>query len=161
DARRRQHSFTLDLDDACPAIAVRPIARRILPAQMRDRGAEPLRRLPDGLVRAGFDLPAVEREDDLVRHQATSPWKWLITDRIGLGPAWPSPPIDASAMACANSPSSGWSHTSLLISLTAFSQPTRHGVHWPQDSSSKKRRRFTATSRMLSWSDRITTAWLP
>ena len=47
------------------------------------------------------------------------------------------------------------------ISLTAFSVPTRQGVHWPQLSSMKKRIRFSAASLMLSLSDRMITAAEP
>ena len=59
------------------------------------------------------------------------------------------------------SASTSLSHLPLAISATAFSVPTRHGVHWPQLSSSKKRMRLRATSFMSSLSERMTTAWLP
>ena len=45
-------------------------------------------------------------------------------------------------MARPSSPRSAVSQTGRSISLTAFSVPTRQGVHWPQDSSSKKRIRL-------------------
>ena len=64
-------------------------------------------------------------------------------------------------MTWASSSSRGSSHSVSLISLTAFSVPTRQGVHWPQLSSSKKRMRLRATSFMSSRSDRITTACEP
>ena len=47
------------------------------------------------------------------------------------------------------------------ISLTAFSVPTRQGVHWPQLSSSKNFIRLSATAFISSLSDRITTACDP
>ena len=40
--------------------------------------------------------------------------------------------MEASAMARDSSSSNTSSHRSRSIGLTAFSQPTRHGVHWPQ-----------------------------
>ncbi len=87
--------------------------------------------------------------------------KKVSTARIGLGAAWPRPQIEASAIVRHSSSSSAASHWSRSISLTAFSQPTRHGVHWPQLSSAKKRNRLSATALVSSWSDRITTACEP
>ena len=57
--------------------------------------------------------------------------------------------------------SSGSSQCGAVISLTAFSVPARHGVHWPQLSSSKNRSRFSATAFMSSWSERTITAAEP
>jgi hypothetical protein len=45
--------------------------------------------------------------------------------------------------------------------LTAFSQPTRQGVHWPQDSCAKNLSEFNAACLALSWSDNTTTAAEP
>ena len=59
----------------------------------------------------------------------------------------------------ASSVSSGTSQDGRSISLTAFSVPTRQGVHWPQLSSSKNRIRFSVAALRSSWSERITTAW--
>ena len=53
------------------------------------------------------------------------------------------------------------SQASACISLTAFSQPTRQGVHCPQDSLSKKRSMLSAASRALSRSESTTTAAEP
>ena len=52
-------------------------------------------------------------------------------------------------------------HGPCAISLTAFSVPARHGVHWPQLSSSKNFIRLSATAFMSSLSDRMTTACEP
>src|SRR3546814_3596619 len=65
----------------------------------------------------------------------------LRIDIRGLGAAWPRPQIEASRMTCDSSSSSAASQDFSLISFTAFSVPLRQGVHWPQDSSSKKRMR--------------------
>src|SRR5882724_2624919 len=76
--------------------------------------------------------------------------KCFITVFKGLDAACPSPQIDASPIACASSVKSASSHLGCDISFTAFSVPTRQGVHWPQDSSSKNRIRLIAASFMLS-----------
>ena len=55
----------------------------------------------------------------------------------------------------ASSVSSGTSQDGRSISLTAFSVPTRQGVHWPQLSSSKNRIRFSVAALRSSWSERI------
>ena len=91
----------------------------------------------------------------------TSAGKCFMTDVSELGAAWPSPQIEASRMATESSASRFSSQPRAAISLTAFSVPTRQGVHWPQLSSSKKRIRLSAASLMSSWSDRITTAAEP
>src|SRR5713101_1529600 len=92
---------------------------------------------------------------------AKSSRKYLSTHASGLGAAWPRPQIEASRMASERSPSSASSHGPFAISFTAFSVPTRHGVHWPQLSSSKKRIRLSATAFISSWSERTTTACDP
>ena len=53
----------------------------------------------------------------------------------------------------ASSVNNGLSQFSFFISATAFSVPTRHGEHWPQLSSSKKRSKFRAASFTESLSD--------
>ena len=75
--------------------------------------------------------------------------------------AWPRPQIDASVMTLVNSLSRVSSHSRRSMIMTAFSVPMRQGVHWPQLSSSKKRMRLSATSRMSSLSERTTTAAEP
>src|ERR1043166_2306885 len=92
---------------------------------------------------------------------AKSSRKYLNTLASGLGAAWPRPQIEASRMASASSFSNASSHGPFSISLTAFSVPTRHGVHWPQLSSSKKRIRLSATAFISSLSHRITNACDP
>src|SRR3954463_13386873 len=99
-------------------------------------------------------------------HQLPSGWlsssgKYFSTLSSGLGAAWPSPQIEASRIASESSFNNASSHGPVAISLTAFSVPTRHGVHWPQLSSSKKRIRLSATAFISSLSDRITTACDP
>ena len=64
-------------------------------------------------------------------------------------------------MAAESSVSSAAFHGPFAISFAAFSVPARHGVHWPQLSSSKNRIRLRATAFMSSRSDRITTACDP
>src|ERR1700730_12227951 len=127
---------------------------------MRDLGAAAVGDLPDRLARLCFNLRAVEDELDGVGHRRSS-WKCFSTDFTGFIAAWPSPQIEASVMTLVNSPCSVASQAGRSMILTAFSVPTRHGVHWPQLSSSKNLRRLSATSRMLSLSESTTTAWLP
>src|SRR5207237_7601385 len=91
----------------------------------------------------------------------SSSGKYLSTLNSGLGAAWPRPQMDASRMVADNSSRSAGSHGPFAISLTAFSVPTRQGVHWPQLSSSKNFTRLSATAFMSSLSDKITTAWEP
>ena len=79
----------------------------------------------------------------------------------GFGAACPSPQIEASAIACDSSSRSAASHFGASMSLAAFAVPARQGVHWPQDSSSKKRIMLSAASRALSWSESTITAAEP
>ena len=69
--------------------------------------------------------------------------------------------MDASAIARDSSSRSGRSQFSRSIRPTAFSVPTRHGVHCPHDSSAKKRIRLSAASRARSCCERIITAAEP
>src|SRR5262249_32386550 len=92
---------------------------------------------------------------------AKSSRKYLNTHCSGLGAAWPRPQIEASRIACDSSPSSASSQGPFSISLTAFSVPTRHGVHCPQLSSSKKRMRLSAPALASALSESTTTAWEP
>src|SRR5215211_6567810 len=121
----------------------------------------PLRGLPDRFTCDRFDLPPIERECDFFAHRVKTSGKNFITARIGFGAACPSPQIEASAITWESSDNRLMSHLGSAMSLTAFSQPTRQGVHWPQDSSAKNLRRFTATARMSSLSERITIACEP
>src|SRR5260370_3329648 len=156
DAGRRGHALALDLDHAGAAIAVGAIARRRAVAEMRNLGAAPLRRLPDGLARQRLDLDAVEVEFDRVAHHAgavahgTSSGKCFITILTGFIAAWPSPQIEASLITLVNSSISGLSQRFACISFPAFSVPTRDCVHSPQLSSSKNRTRASAKSFMSS-----------
>src|SRR5665811_2159883 len=95
------------------------------------------------------------------RHQVPSGFdnssgKYFSTHSNGLGAAWPRPQIEASRMAVDSSVSRATSHGPLAINLAAFSLPTRQGVHWPHDSSSKNFIKLSATAYMSSLSDRMT-----
>src|SRR5580704_8990982 len=91
----------------------------------------------------------------------SSSGKYFSTQTSGLGAACPRPQIEASRIKADNSSSSAGSHGPCAISSAAFSVPTRHGVHWPQLSSSKNFIRLRATAFTSSLSDRMTTAWEP
>src|SRR5258705_3762891 len=82
----------------------------------------------------------------------SSSGKYFSTLSSGLGAAWPSPQIEASRMASDSSVNSAGFHGPFAIRSTAFSVPTRHGVHWPQLSSSKNFIRLSATAFISSWS---------
>src|SRR5262249_21139315 len=130
---------------------------------MRDLGAFTRGHLPDRLARLCLDLLAIEFELDLLHSAASlnSSGKYLITEVSGLAAAWPSPQIDASRITWLNSSSSCAFQTARSIKTTAFCVPTRHGVHWPQLSSSKKRIRFSAAALTLSACDSTTMAAEP
>src|SRR4051795_7842729 len=132
---------------------------------MRDFAALALCHLPDRFARIGLDLLAVELELDLGHSAASfganSSGKYLITEVSGFEAAWPRPQIEASRIAWLNSSSNSRFQAPPCIKIAAFWVPTRHGVHWPQLSSSKKRIRFSAASLTLSWSDRMTIAAEP
>ena len=131
-ARGRQHALAADLDDAGAAIAVGPVA--VLVAEMRQVDAVAGGGREDRLARARVDRAAVEREADGGCAAGGSPGsvRSLIarlrprvrsscanqrsTERTGLGAAWPSPQIDASAIAAHNSSSSARSHRGAAIS---------------------------------------------
>ena len=76
----------------------------------------------------GIDILAIQGKADCVSHEKSSR-KYLSTELIGLPAACPRPQMDASVMALDNSDSSPSSNWSQDISLTAFSVPTRQGVH--------------------------------
>ena len=158
-----EHALALDLDHAGAAIAVGPIVGRGRVAEMRNLAALALGDLPDRLAGLGLDLLAVELERDLGHSAASlnSSGKYLITEDSGFDAAWPSPQIEASRIAWLNSSSNARFQTGFSISCAAFSVPTRHGVHWPQLSSSKNCIRFSAAARTLSFCDRITIAAEP
>src|SRR3569833_1138922 len=119
---------------------------------MRDVSTLALGVLPDGLAGLGLDLLAVELERNLGHSAASlnSSAKYLITDVSGLEAACPSPQIEASRIAWLNSSSNARFQTGFCINNAAFWVPTRHGVHCPQLSSSKKRIRFSAAPFTLS-----------
>jgi len=71
--------------------------------------------------------------------------------------------MEASRITADSSASSSRSHCGCAISAAALAVPLRHGVHWPQDSCSKKRMVLRAACTALSCSDSTTTAqrnWL-
>src|SRR6185437_1231375 len=96
-----------------------------------------------------------------VHAHATSSRKCFSTIFTGFIAACPNPQIEASPITRESSCNKSSSQRRPDISLTAFSVPTRQGVHWPQLSSSKNRIRLSATARMSSLSDRTTTAAEP
>src|ERR1700722_9751319 len=164
-AGSRQDALAFDLDHAGSAITIGPIVRFGRIAQMWNFAALPFGNLPDGFACVGLDLHAVEFELNLGHSAASfgtnSSGKYLITDVSGFEAAWPRPQIDASRIAWLNSSSSSRFQTGFSISNAAFWVPTRHGVHWPQLSSSKNRIRFSAAPFTLSRSDRMMTAAEP
>src|ERR1700722_12052416 len=83
------------------------------------------------------DRSCFQERRTLVVHDATSSEKYFMTQSAGFGAAWPRPQIDASTMACESSFNKGASHRFCSINWSALTVPTRHGVHWPQDSSEK------------------------
>src|SRR5207253_10933521 len=111
----------------------------------------------------GLDLLAVELEGNFGHSAASlnSSGKYLITVESGFDAACPSPQIEASRIAWLNSSSNARFQTGCCIKSAAFSVPTRHGVHWPQLSSSKNFMRLRATAFISSLSDRMTTACDP
>src|SRR6266849_6972294 len=163
-ARRREHPLALDLHHAGAAVAIRPHAFFV--AKMRNRDAVASCCFDEALVGAAGNGPAVQRELDRLRRRGglligcfyghRSPFyliscgKYLMTESAGFGAACPSPQIDASAIACDSSFSSGWSQVGRSMSLSALTVPTRQGVHWPQDSSEKNFIRLRAASDALS-----------
>ena len=118
------------------------------------------------------------------RHSSRYPWHHPCRDKIGISPTsqrlgqfigkilqhaqaadWAPPGRDRRSRrrASASTVRSAAPRPTgpVAINWAAFSVPTRHGVHWPQLSSSKNLMRLSATAFISSWSDRITTAWEP
>ena len=79
---------------------------------------------------------------------ASSCGKYLMTQSIGFGAAWPRPQIDASRITCDSSSSSAQSHCGRFHQLRAPSR-CRRGTACTgrSDSCSKKRIRLRAASR--------------
>ena len=71
-ARGGEHALALDLDHAGAAIAVGPVVGLRRVAEMRDRGAQALRHLPDRLIIGGLDALAIQFEADALGHSAAS-----------------------------------------------------------------------------------------
>src|SRR3972149_2356768 len=69
--------------------------------------------------------------------------------------------MDASAIAPESSSSKSLFHCGACIRVSALAVPTRHGVHWPHDSSEKNFIRLRAAALALSRSDRMITAAEP
>src|SRR5512145_2300928 len=164
DARCGENPFAFYLDHAGAAVPVRAVARLRRVTQMRDLGAEAIGHLKDRLARPRLDRAPVQNEADGVAHRRSSSRssrKCLNAILSGFAAACPRPQIDASVIARLTSSMRLSSHRGRSINLTSFSVPTRHGVHWPHDSSSKKRSRLSATRFMSSWSESTTTAAEP
>src|SRR5262249_40832784 len=140
EAACREHALALDLDHADPAIAVRPVAGLGRIAKMRQLDVEAARGAEYRFAVANVDFAIVDGEcrlfggtvgthDHCLIGCAKSSRKYFITEANGLGAAWPSPQIDASRMVAESSLSNASSQGPFAISFTAFSVPTRHGVH--------------------------------
>ena len=129
DARRRKRTFPLDLDHAGTTVAVGTIAMPRHMAEVRNCRTEPSRDLPDRFVRRRCGRSPVEGEANRDAHASSSSGKWRSAHSSGFGAAWPRPQIDASAMVSLNSRSNGRSQRSHSINASAFSVPTRQGVH--------------------------------
>src|SRR5262249_28658922 len=153
-----QHALPFDLHHARPAVPVRPHAGHI--TKTRDLDPILVSDFEDRLIGIAAHGRAVQNERDrrsfheavarLLLHYSTSSGKYFNTVRTGLGAAWPKPQIDASIMACDNSCSRGASHRRCSINSRALTVPTRHGVHWPQDSSAKNFITLRAASAAVS-----------
>ena len=118
----------LDLHHARPAVAVGPIAGLVGVAEMGDPRSAAFRHLPYRLVRPGLDLDLVEQEAKRLAHSSSSR-KYFKTEFSGFAAACPRPQIEASVIVRPSSSSSASSHLRRDMSATAFSVPTRHGVH--------------------------------
>src|SRR5210317_173374 len=153
NAGRGECAFAFDFDYTCAAIAVRAITGLRVMAKVRNLDAVAVCSRPDRLPRPGFDFPPVHHQrKKLAAHASSSSGKYRNNESNGLPAAWPRPQIEAEDMAWASSRSSPVSQLGVLINVAALRVPTRHGVHWPQLSSSKKCMRLSATSRRSSWS---------
>ena len=107
-ARRRERAFAVDLHDARAAVAVGP--HSVLVAKAGYRDAVAVGRLQNRFVGPRVDRAAVEQEIDhggsLIDPHPISCGKYLITQRIGFGAAWPRPQIEASPITWQSSSSS-------------------------------------------------------
>src|ERR1700722_13271709 len=109
-------------------------------------------------VRNRRDRNCFQERRTLLVHDATSSEKYFKTQSAGFGAAWPRPQIDASTIACESSFNKGASHRFCSINWRALTVPTRHGVHWPQDSSEKNFIRFRAVPDAVSCVENTTMA---
>src|SRR5258706_5508935 len=160
----RQPPLAFDLHHARAAIAVGPHALHV--TQARNLDSARLRCLKNGFAGIADHSLAIQfernrrrrQESALLVHYVTSSGKNLKTVSTGLGAAWPRPQIDASIIACERSSSSGTAQRFCCINWSALTVPTRHGVHWPQDSSAKNFMRLRAAPDAVSWFDNTTIA---
>lgn len=95
-ARRSQYTLAANLDDADAAVSIATIA--LLVAKRRNVRAKAPRRGEDCFAVAGIGRAAVKVKGDHGKRQSSSCAKYLSTDRMGFGAAWPRPQIDASAI---------------------------------------------------------------
>src|SRR6185503_2745582 len=162
DARRRQHALALDLDHACAAVTVDPVARHVDVTQVRNLRAFALRDVPDGFAGPRRYVFAIELECDRIAHFTESFRNSVSKWATGLGAAWPRPQIDESRMTASRSRSAGSFNSPLAFSNpTILSVPSRQGVHWPQLSCLKNFNRLTTASLTSSRSENTTTACEP
>ena len=108
---------------------------------------------------------AVELEGVILAHSArlleTPPGNIRAPRAAGSAPPGPGRRSRRRASPWPARPAAARPRPAAPSAATAFSVPTRQGVHWPQLSSSKNRIRFSATACMSSWSERTTTAAEP
>src|SRR5260221_3249788 len=158
-ARRYERARPLDLDDADAADVHR--VQRVAVAERRRLDAEPAAGIEDRRALGDAHGFAVDGQlDESFRcgdadggHWAGTP-RFIIADSTALAAVWPRPQIEASRMTWLRSASTA---SSFPFALPAASRcraaswrtvPTRHGTHWPHDSSRKNSAmRRTASTR--------------
>src|SRR4051794_3581830 len=154
-------AFQLDDADAADVHRV----ERVAVAKRRCVDPEPAARIEDRRALGHAHRAAVDGQlDELLRggdgdhgHGASTP-RFIIADATALAAVWPRPQIEASRMTCVRSASTSSSlpfARPLERRCRASSWrtvPTRHGTHWPHDSSRKNSaiRRTASTRSALS-----------
>ena len=93
DARRGQRALSLHFHHAGATVAVRPVARPRVVAQVRDHRPLPLGHLPEGVAGRRLHFPVVEGETHGLAHDSSS-LKKRKAQRTELGAAWPRPQME-------------------------------------------------------------------
>src|SRR5205807_1079088 len=153
----------LDLDDADAADVHR--CERVAVAEGRLLVAEHAARVENRRAFEDAHRLAVDRQlDHLLRRgeddaaHVANTFRFTIADATAFAAVWPRPQIDASRITCASSASvcssSSWARPAARrCSASSWrTVPTRHGTHWPHDSSRKNSaiRSSAATRSALS-----------